>query len=98
MTERPSKSVVVTAEGRRYRIERHDGLPDTVTEYWPGRGVVSSERAWLGHDFAKRVTWYAAIKPTGEPFKATERVEDLPSRRAAIRWLLSRTAGQESAR
>jgi hypothetical protein len=38
-----------------------------------------------GSDWAKRPTWYAAINRTGESFKATEQVEDLPSRRAGDR-------------
>lgn len=86
-----TETVVVTHEGQRYRIERtHDVAgPGTVKEYWPGRGIVCSERRWLGHRYAARLSWYAAINPTGEPFKATARAEDFPSRRAAIRWLLA---------
>jgi hypothetical protein len=38
------------------------------------------------------LAWYAAVNPTGEPFKALTRVEGLSSRRAAIRWLLATSA------
>jgi hypothetical protein len=100
MTEHPRVSVIVTFASRRYRIWRRPGLqPGTVSEFWPGRGVVGSERRWLGSDWVKHPTWYAAINPTGEPWKATGQVEDLPSRRAAIRWLLAHaTASEESGR
>jgi hypothetical protein len=90
--ERAAETVTVQHEGRQYRIQRRPGLTTgTVREFWPGRGVVGSERAWLGHRHAARPTWYAAANPTGEPFKATARAEQLPSRRAAIRWLLAAT-------
>jgi hypothetical protein len=60
-------------------------------EFWPGRGVVGSYRHWLGHAYSKRLFWCAAINPTGDPFAATARVDELPSRRAAIEWLLTNT-------
>jgi hypothetical protein len=67
-----------------------------MSEFWPGCGVVGSERRWLGSDWVKHPP--GTINPTGEPRQATGRAEDLPSRRAAIRWLLghSITAGEEA--
>lgn len=84
----------VRHDGHRYRIERtRDVLgPGTVREFWPGRGVIGSQRTWLGHRHAARPTWYAAVNPTGQPYRATARQEQLPSRRAAIRWLLAASA------
>ncbi len=89
-----TETVSVRHEGRRYRIERtHDVLgPGTVREFWPGRGVIGSQSTWLGHRHAARPTWYAAVNPTGQPYRATVRDERLPSRRAAIRWLLAATS------
>lgn len=89
-----TETVTVQHEGRRYRVERtRDVLgPGTVRELWPGRGVVGSERRWLGDRYATRPTWYAAVNPTGQPYCATARTEQVRSRRAAIRWLLTRSA------
>lgn len=84
--------MTVVHRGLRYRIQRRDstvGGPGTVTEYWPRRGVIGSYRRWLGHDYTKRLIWYAAVNSTGEPYAASRRVDDLPSRRAAVRWLLA---------
>jgi hypothetical protein len=53
--------------------------------------VIGSYRRWLGHDYTKHLIWYAAVNPTGAPYQASRRVDDLPSRRAAIRWLLTET-------
>jgi hypothetical protein len=94
MAATSAETVTVQHEGRRYRIERTRGVlgPGTLREFWPGRGVIGSQRAWLGHRHAVRPTWYAAINPTGQPGRATARVEQLPSRRAAIRWLLATSA------
>lgn len=88
-----SRTVLVTVAGRRYRIQRRTGEhgPGTVTEFWPGHGFISSHRRWLGDRHARQVTWSAAVNPTGAPFHATARTEGLPSRRAAITWLLTRT-------
>lgn len=88
-----TETVTVRHEGRRYRIERGPGLQaGTVREFWPGRGVIGSQRAWLGDRHAARPTWYAAVNPTGQPYRATVRKEQLRSRRAAIRWLLATSA------
>lgn len=82
--------VTVTHAGRRYRIERSAGYVDgTVTERFPGRGLIGSERAWRGHTWAKGVTWYAAVNPDLRPGGATSKAEGLPSRRAAVAWLLA---------
>ncbi|MHA6629152.1 hypothetical protein ACU61A_27270 [Pseudonocardia sichuanensis] len=91
MSREAGEPVEVRFAGRRYRIERRPGVtgPDSVSEFWPGRGVVGSYRRWLGHRHSARLTWYAAVNPTGEPFSATEKSGDLPSRRAAITWLLT---------
>ncbi len=92
--------VTVVHDGRRYRIRRRPstvGGPGAVAECWPGRGVVGSYRRWLGHDYTQRLRWYAAINPTGAPYAASRRVDELPSRRAAIRWLLANT-GPDPAR
>ena len=86
--------VTVVHEGRRYRIRRRPstiGGPGTVAECWPGRGVIGSYRRWLGHDYTQRLLWYAAVNPTGQPYQASRRVDEMPSRRAAIRWLLAET-------
>jgi hypothetical protein len=83
--------VVVTFEGRRYRIERRPGVSGagSTSEFWPGRGVVGSYRRWLGHRYSTRLIWYSAVNPTGQSFVATAQSGDLPSRRAAITWLLT---------
>ncbi len=86
-------TVTMTHEGLRYHVEP---TPDangrgTVQEYWPGYGVVGSERAWLGDRLAARLSWYAAVNPSRMPGEATARVEGLRSRRAAVRWLLANT-------
>jgi hypothetical protein len=98
VTAGAGEPVEVTFEGHRYWIERRPGVggPGSTSELWPGRGVVGSYRRWLGHRHSARLTWYAAINPTGEPFAATSRAEDLPSRRAAITWLLAHTAAGTS--
>jgi len=86
-----TETVTAQHEGRRYRIERGPGVTaGTVREFWPGRGLIGSQRVWLGDRHAARPTWYAAVNPTGQPYRATVREERLPSRRAAIRWLLAR--------
>jgi hypothetical protein len=96
MSERPWQALTVIFEGTRYRILRRPGLVErTVEERWPGRGIVASERLWLGYDYSERLRWYAAINPACEPFRALERVDNLTSRRAAIRWLLARASGQK---
>ncbi len=99
MVERVSREasgdlVTVVHQGHRYRIRRRRstvGGPGTVTETWPGRGVIGSYRRWLGHRHTKRLIWYAAVNLTGQPYAATRRVDELPSRRAAVRWLLAET-------
>ncbi len=91
--ERTTETITVRYEGRRYQIERTHGAfgPGTVREYWPGHGLIGSEKRWLGDRFAAQSLWYAAVNPSGEPFRATARREQFRSRRAAIRWLLAET-------
>ncbi len=91
--ESTTETITVRHEGRRYQIERtRDAFgPETVREYWPGYGLIGSERRWLGDRFAAQLAWYAAVNPSGEPFRATARRERFRSRRAAIRWLLAAT-------
>lgn len=95
-----ARTVHVTVAGHRYRIERRPGTdgPGTVTEFWPGHGLISSHRRWLGDRHARRVTWSAAVNPTGTAFHATAHTEGLPSRRAAITWLLAHTTTTEGTR
>ncbi|MBL8927076.1 MAG: hypothetical protein JNM77_12675 [Pseudonocardia sp.] len=82
--------IVVTIDGKRQRITRTPGPQDgTVVERWPDRGLVFSERAWLGTHWAKSLRWSAAINAGGRPFEATERAEGFTSRRAAVRWLIA---------
>jgi len=85
--------VTVQHKGRRYRIERSSGVAaGTVREVWPGRGVIGSQRPWLGDRHAARPSWYAAVNPTAKPYGALAYQERLPSRRAAICWLLATSA------
>jgi hypothetical protein len=87
----------VTYQGRRYQIKRKydSGRPCSGYEFWPGRGVIGSYRKWLGHKHSEHRYWYAASNPTGKPYSARERVEDLRSRRAALDWLFQHTSTSE---
>ena len=82
---------VTQLKGQRYDVQRTDGhAPGTVVERYPGIGLIGSERPWRGSGWAKTLTWWAAVNPSGLPGQAQERAEGFPSRRAAITWLLLR--------
>ena len=87
------ETITVHHQGQTYRIERsttnQNDPAGSIHEYWEGHGVIGSHRKWLGHRYTRRLYWYAAINPTGQPYKATRRANDLPTRRAAITWLLN---------
>lgn len=82
-----------TYRGQEHRIEvgEGDGGPGTHLEHWPGRGVIGTHRQFNGSRYAKSLTWYATINPTGEPLNAGSGVVGLASRRAALDWLFSNT-------
>jgi hypothetical protein len=82
-------AVTLVYRGQRHRVYRtaDPAGVGTVKEYWPERGVIGSTRKWLGHKHTERLYWWAAVNPTATPYAATEAVEDLPSRRAALDWL-----------
>ncbi len=83
------EKITVRHHGQRYRVDRDIAGQDGLThEYWPQRGVIGSHRKWLGHRYTRRLYWYAAVNPAGQPYQATSRANDLPTRRAAITWLL----------
>lgn len=83
--------VTVRHGGSRYRVVRTRNVNGrgTVQEFWHGYGLIGSEKRWIGGRYAARLRWYAAVNPAGKPFAASARVKDLPSRRAAVRWLLA---------
>ena len=85
------ETITVQHQGQNYRIQRSTDQDDPdgfIQEYWEGHGVIGSDRKWLGHRYTRRLYWYAAVNPTGQPYKATHRANNLPTRRAAITWLL----------
>lgn len=92
--------VTVRHGGCRYRVVRTRNVNGrgTVQEFWRGHGVLGSEKRWLGGRYAACLSWYAAVNPTGKPFVAGARVTGLPSRRAAVRWLLVQTPAPEPTR
>lgn len=86
----PAETVTVTVDGCRYRITREPGYqPGTVTERFPGIGLIGSTRAWRGHTWAKTAKWFAAVNPTGEPGGATAYADGFSTRLAAARWLVA---------
>lgn len=90
MSDRPTEIITITHAGKRYRVQRSDGLQDgTETIRFPGVGLVGSTRRWMGHTWAVHPKWYAAVNPTLQPGGVTRKAEGLPSRRAAISWLLA---------
>jgi len=94
MTARGPSTATVTMrhEGLRERVEHTADANGrgTVWQYWPGYGVVDSERAWLGDRLAAWLSSHAAVNPSRMPGETTARVEGLRSRRA-VRWLLANT-------
>jgi hypothetical protein len=60
--------VTATVAGKRYKISRAPGgAPGTVTERWPGYGLVGSTRTWRGSDWARTVTWWGVRNASGQP-------------------------------
>jgi len=49
-------------------------VDDEVHAVWTSGGC--SCRDWLGHGYAKRARWLAAVNPAGEAWKASQRVKN----------------------
>jgi hypothetical protein len=73
-------AVTLTYRGRRHRVYRtaEPAGAGTVKEYWPGRGVIGSNRKWLGHRYTERLYWWAAVNPTTHTTDTTADAGDLP--------------------
>jgi hypothetical protein len=80
----------ITVDGRKFDVDRTDGPNGTVTDRFPGIGLVGSERTWRGTGRGG-LRWWAARNPSGEDGRATAHQGSFSSRRSAIRWLLSET-------
>lgn len=76
--------------GRCYWVER-TVRPSGVLEHWIGIGYVGCVRRKAHEGNAEGTRWWAAQNPSGKPYKATARMEGLPSRRQAVAWLLRST-------
>ncbi|MFC5996742.1 hypothetical protein ACFQE5_21265 [Pseudonocardia hispaniensis] len=91
------EQLTVRHGGCLYRIVRRRDAngQGTVQEFWRGHGVVGSEKRWLGGRYTARLSWYAAVNPAGRAGAARCRTEGLPSRRAAVSWLLAQQPAPE---